>query len=204
MSDRAQEFASNGYAVVRGLLGPAACSFLHNYVLASARAGKFTLGDPAFPDTPYCYADPFMESLLELLLPQVERHSGATLHPTYSYFRIYKQGDVLTRHTDRPSCEISVTLNLGYEGDRPWPIWIDVRGQAVSVELEPGDALLYRGIDIPHWRDAFDGVHSLQVFLHYVDRQGSRAEWIFDKRASLRTSEASQQVVRRLITEAPR
>ena len=38
---------------------------------------------------------------------------------------LYKQGDELKRHKDRPSCEISTTLNLG--GD-PWPIFIDGTG----------------------------------------------------------------------------
>ena len=32
---------------------------------------------------------------------------------------------ILKRHKDRPSCEISTTLNLG--GD-PWPIFIDGTG----------------------------------------------------------------------------
>ena len=199
MSEEAAKFASDGYAVVRGLLEQPARSFLHKYALTSADAGQFPGKDPEIPDTPVCYGDPFMEALLELLVPRIERHSGRSVLPTYSYFRIYKRGDVLARHTDRPACEISVTLSLGYEADRPWPIWIDVRGSAVRVDLEPGDALLYRGIDIPHWRDAFDGGHSLQVFLHYVDRDGSWAEWAFDKRAALRTSDASRHLMRRLM-----
>ena len=40
--------------------------------------------------------------------------TGLNLKPTYSYWRLYKTGDVLKRHKDRPSCEVSTTLCLGY------------------------------------------------------------------------------------------
>lgn len=53
------------------------------------------------------------------------------------------------------------------------------------MNLEAGDALLYRGIECPHWRTHFEGDHQAQVFLHYVDQQGPCAEWKFDKRDSL-------------------
>ena len=46
-------------------------------------------------------------------LPIMEKKTGLKLHPTYSYARIYKAGDImLKRHKDRFSCEISTTLNL--------------------------------------------------------------------------------------------
>ena len=194
-------FASDGYALVLGLVEPAACSFLREYVAVAETAGRFKRDDPAMPDTPSCYGDPFMEALLERLLPRVELHSGRSLSPTYSYFRHYKRGDVLSRHTDRPSCEISVTMNLSHIGPRPWPLWIEAGGVPRCLELGPGDAVLYRGIDLPHWREAFDGTRSLQVFLHYVDRDGPGAEWVFDKRAGLSTSDAARQVIRRLMSD---
>jgi hypothetical protein len=200
MSPNTDSFVSDGYAILRGLLERSACSFLHQYALAADRAGKLVRKDPAIPDTPSCYADPFMESILELLLPRLERHSGVFLSPTYSYFRIYKRGDTLARHTDRPSCEVSVTMNLGYVAEGPWPIWLEVNGRSVRIELEPGDAVLYRGIDLPHWRDTFVGDDLLQVFLHYVATNGPHAEWKYDKRAGLRSSDPARQLLRRLMS----
>jgi hypothetical protein len=142
-------------------------------------------GDGQVAGTPAAYGDFFMDGLLNDLLPSIATASGLELFPTYSYFRVYKRGDVLRKHRDRPACEISVTLSLGYEPNRPWPIWIEgPRGNA-SVELARGDALLYRGLECTHWRDAFPGDRCAQVFLHYVDRNGPHAEWRFDKRPRL-------------------
>ena len=105
----------------------------------------------------------------------MEKQTGYKLQPAYSYARIYKNGDVLHRHKDRYSCEISTTLNLG--GD-PWPIFLEPSGKVkqsgVEVDLKPGDMLIYRGIELEHWREPFTGDNCGQVFLHYnnVDTQG--------------------------------
>ena len=72
-----------------------------------------------FPNTYSHYADNVKETLLVKMLPVMAKETGLELIPTYSYARIYKKGDILRRHKDRPSCEISTTLNLG--GD-PLPI----------------------------------------------------------------------------------
>jgi hypothetical protein len=126
-----------------------------------------------------------MDALLLRLLPEVEATSGLLLFPTYSYVRVYKTGDVLKRHIDRPSCEVSVSLCIGYDATEPWPLWISGPQGVRSIALRSGEALLYRGIDCPHWRDEFRGKRLVQVFLHYVDKHGPNAEWKFDKRNSL-------------------
>ena len=143
------------------------------------------LDDGMVPGTPGAYGDPTMEMLLEKLCPTVEGTTGLSLFPTYSYFRVYKNGSVLERHRDRPSCEISVTLCLGYDPDDPWPIFVEGPMATTSVTLKPGDALIYRGRECPHWRNAYAGNHAAQVFLHYVDQKGPNAEWRFDKRGGI-------------------
>tara|TARA_R100000773_G_C4199051_1_gene102180 strand:- start:114 stop:731 length:618 start_codon:yes stop_codon:yes gene_type:complete len=131
--------------------------------------------DPQVLDTYSFYANPIMEVLLERLKPLMEKETGLNLCETYSYCRLYKKGDVLKRHKDRMSCEISTTLNLG--GD-PWPIFLEPSGETqkpgVEVDLKPGDMLIYRGIELEHWREPFTGENCGQVFLHYnnVDTQG--------------------------------
>ena len=109
----------------------------------------------------------------------MEKHTGMKLIPTYSYARIYKKGDVLNRHKDRFSCEISTTLNLG--GDE-WPIYIEAKqnvgnpddgfpsvteNKGSKVVLKPGDMLVYKGNLCEHWREKFEGENCGQVFLHY-------------------------------------
>ncbi len=115
-----------------------------------------------------------METLLQKVKPVMEKHTKLKLSETYSYARIYKKGDVLARHKDRYSCEISTTLNLG--GD-PWPIYLDPTGKqgqaGIKLTLDPGDMLIYSGCDLEHWREEFTGKDCGQVFLHY-NKAGSK------------------------------
>src|SRR5262245_43737865 len=167
-----RSYARNGYALLAGLLGSSVHSFLNDYAVKAVEAGRFTVGDTQLADTPRLYGDPLMETLLEMLVPRVEAETGHRLYPTYSYLRVYQRGDVLARHTDRASCETSLTINLGCQGNERWPIWLDPDGEARAFDLDPGDGLLYRGIEVPHWREAFRGERMVQLFLHYVDREG--------------------------------
>lgn len=130
-------------------------------------------------------ADPLMEFLLSGLKATIEELSGLKLDPTYSFFRIYRRGNTLTRHVDRPSCEVSVSLNLGPPLESPWPLWVKGPLGSSAVALEPGDAVLYRGIECEHWREALEADQVTQVFLHYVEQGGRYSEWKFDKRQSI-------------------
>ena len=201
---RASRFERDGYAPLPDVIPEALRSFLYEYALKSAEQGTWS-GDEAFRTTPCVGGDPFMDTLLEMLLPRIESESERKLFPTYSYLRVYKRGDVLRRHSDRAACEISVTLNLGYRANEPWPVWIESHGIQRSCALNPGDALLYKGIELPHWREAFQGENCAQVFLHYVDQRGPCADWKFDKKTSLATSPAIRAVFGQLagISAAP-
>ena len=132
--------------------------------------------DEQVPNTYSHYSDIAMETLLQKVKPVMEKHTGIKLSETYSYARIYKEGDVLARHKDRYSCEISTTLNLG--GD-PWSIYLDPTGKTgqagIKVDLNPGDMLIYSGCDLEHWREEFKGKDCGQVFLHYNDQKSKDA-----------------------------
>ena len=133
--------------------------------------------DEQVPETYSHYADIVMETLLQSLQPRMEEETGLKLIPTYSYARIYKKGDVLKRHKDRDRCEVSTTLNIG--GDE-WPIYLEPSGEegkeGVKVDMQPGDMLVYKGCDVEHWREAFEGDNCGQVFLHYNDASDEKAE----------------------------
>ena len=133
--------------------------------------------DRQIPNTYSHYADTAMETLLQEVKPVMEKHTGLKLSETYSYARIYKKGDVLVRHKDRFSCEISTTLNLG--GDT-WPIYLDPTGKegqaGVEIKLDPGDMLIYSGCDLEHWREEFTGKDCGQVFLHYNKANSKNAK----------------------------
>ena len=183
--------AFNKYQVIKGAISYELANFVFNYFLLKRDAvgymyeknitydnGMFgTWEDPQIPNTYSHYADPVMETLLVKVLPVMKKETGLDLCPTYSYARAYKNGDELTRHKDRPSCEISTTINLGGE---PWPIFLEPSGEegkpGTKVLLEVGDMLVYSGCELEHWREPFDGNICGQVFLHYNHVNGPFAE----------------------------
>jgi hypothetical protein len=168
-SETARIFYSDRYVVVRSLLTDPKLSSFYRYVCQSAVSMRLAPGDQQVAGTPSAYGDFMMEGLLVDLQPEIESAVELSLFPTYSYLRLYKQGDTLAKHTDRPACEISVSLCLGYEAAKAWPIWIEGPYGTTSASLQPGDALLYRGTECLHWRETFEGERMAQVFLHYVD-----------------------------------
>ena len=152
--------------------------------------------DEQIPNTFSIYGDVAMETLLLKLWPLMEKETNTKLVPTYAYARIYKKGDELIKHKDRPSCQISTTLNLG--GDL-WPIYLEPdenKGVAkgdeyfpsdssgIEINLNPGDMLVYSGCILEHWRKPFNGENCGQVFLHY-NSQSTENNNKFDERLHL-------------------
>ena len=182
----------NNYKVIKQAISKELADFVYSYFLTKRKVARVFFddryispfnndwgvwNDPQVPETYSHYSDIAMETLLERLTEPMSKETGLNLIPTYSYARIYKKGDVLKRHKDRYSCEVSMTMNLG--GD-PWPIYLEPSGETdkegVKIDLEPGDALIYRGCEVEHWREAFEGENCGQVFLHYNDASGENAE----------------------------
>jgi hypothetical protein len=203
------------YIIVKKAISKDLANFCYNYFLLKRQVAQtlFTSkfispfetmfgiwNDKQVPDTYSHYGDIVMETILARLLPTMEKETGLKLFPTYAYARIYKKGDVLKRHKDRFSCEISTTLNLG--GD-PWPIYLDITGsdnvideyknihkpnapKGIKIDLKPGDMLIYKGNLFEHWREAFEGNDCAQVFLHYNNQATEGASKnLFDKRPHL-------------------
>lgn len=125
------------------------------------------------------YADHLTEALLISKKNKMEEITGKKLLPTYSYWRMYTHLDKLAKHSDRESCEISVSVNFGSSGES-WPLYMD----DIPLETKPGDALVYLGRDVNHYRKKFMGDWYCQAFLHYVDANGPFAEFKLDKRAN--------------------
>jgi hypothetical protein len=192
MQISAEMFHWHGYALLQSVVNRELAGILRDYSLEYATGG-FARSDRQVPDTPAAYGDPLMEDLLESLVPLVEECCGRKLYPTYSYFRVYKSGDILPKHTDRDSCEISLSLCLGYRAPKPWPLYIQGASGVFAACLEPGDGLLYKGVECLHWREPFEGDYASQAFLHYVDQDGDRRSWRYDKRASLRRQLINRQ-----------
>lgn len=183
-------FKNHGFCIVRNALTDDLRDVITQYALFDEMQDFTPEGDTGgvcVPNAHSKYVDPAMESVLLHLQKTIEENTGIAVFPTYSYYRIYRKGDDLKKHKDRPSCEISATLCFNYEYTDPnfaWPIFM---GGNKAV-LYPGDMVIYRGVDVEHWREPFDGHVNdwhVQGFFHYVDANGPYTEWKFDKRESI-------------------
>jgi len=204
-------FKTKKYQVIRGALSKELSKFIFNYMMLQRDAVGYmmkhnnvnprnpfigTFGDLQVPKAYSKYADWVMETLLMYMIPVMKEKTGLDLIPTYTYTRVYEKGNILHRHKDRPSCEISTTLHLG---GIQWPIYLDPTGttsllgtregykpvvkagapQGIRIDLNVGDMLIYSGCELEHWREAFEGDICCQVFLHYNHAKGPFAKTNF-------------------------
>jgi len=209
-------FKKDKYCVIRQAISKDLAAFVANYFSIKKQVydtcrqrrfispyetllGEYEGADGQIPHTYSNYSDIAMETLMLKCQPIMEKTTGLKLNPAYTFARIYKNGDVLKRHKDRFSCEISTTMNLG--GD-PWALYLspnenvgipngknittESTAKGIKVDLKPGDMLVYCGCEVEHWRNKFKGKECIQVFLHYNNRKTPGAkENIFDKRPHL-------------------
>jgi hypothetical protein len=129
------------------------------------------------------------------LTPIVSDIVGRELLPTYDYLRIYREGDLCRVHSDRYSCEHSLSLTLDYSDGAIWPLEVEKARsdpssrvdedfgteRFASVAMEVGDAVLYQGVHHRHGRIAPNpNGWSAHLFLHWVDREGPYRDHAFD------------------------
>jgi hypothetical protein len=190
-----QEFKDNKYVHLKNVLDEQSCKNLTEYLKHLVNQQQ-TIQDSQCPKSQAVHGAEEFDKLLEALTHYFEEKSGLKLYPTYSYARLYnQQGEELKNHRDRPACEISATITLGFEGD-VWSIYMgdhEDKTDGSKIDMAIGDAVLYRGCDKWHWREPYvEGQWQAQVFLHYVDQNGPHAEWKYDKRESLGISKTIQ------------
>jgi len=181
-------FNKNNYLVLSGALTNEQCTQLTQYFFSLKNKGQ-TQQDYQCPKSDAVYGAPLFDKLLHDFSNPIGEVVGRKLIPTYSYARIYRPGEILKKHTDRESCEISATLTLGYDGKYNWPIYFDDEKE-IEVIIEPGELAVYKGCEVTHWRKPFLGNWHAQVFLHYVDADGPYKDFAYDKREKLTTNES--------------
>lgn len=177
-------FQKNKYCVVKNIIPPLLAEFCSKY-LQMKKANYRVLKDsryispfnndhgyyidPQVPNTYAIFGDQAMETLFHYIKPALEKVTKLKLVETYAYARVYKKGDILKKHTDRSACEVTTTLNLG--GDL-WPIYVSNK----KFVLKPGDILAYKGCELKHWREPFEGNMCVQVFHHFNNKTNSKVE----------------------------
>jgi len=186
MQNNIEKFSKKGYCVVKSAISKELTEFTSQYALFD-EAQNFSPDDKQVIGAHARYSDAAMETMLLHLHPIIEKNTGLTLYPTYSYYRIYRNGDKLDMHKDRPSCEISATMSFNYsysDKDFQWPIFMD----GYKANLKPSDLIIYRGCDLDHWREELvhnEPVWHIQGFFHYVKQTGIYSAYKYDGRERL-------------------
>jgi hypothetical protein len=143
------------------------------------------------------YNYPQFKEAHSIVRQNIEKLIEKKLYNTYYYDRFYSPGQDLKYHLDRDACEISCTIHIGTNLKDKYPIFIKtVTGEVIEADLKPGDGLVYKGTERPHWREKMPGVkrnkirkllgidelYYHQIFMHYVLADGIRSHCQNDMR----------------------
>ena len=167
--------ATVDYKLIQNFFSKKEVEVLQNYCYNKLDMNRdYKLDSQSF--SPAWYNDSLMTSFLDIKLPIVEKESNLKLFPTYAYWRYYVFGATLKKHTDRPSCEISITACIKKYDN--WPLIIEGN----TIELKEGEALMYSGCDQSHGRPGiYKGKGMAQVFFHYVNQNGPNKDHAYDQ-----------------------
>ena len=185
--NQADKFEKNGYLFIENFLDSNTLQTISLYFENKVRREEWIASDNKDEISKFSYyADPLIEVILNSSCHFIGSIINKELYPTYSYSRIYQFKDELKKHVDRPSCEISVTVNVANKG-KPSSIWMQYKNHdPVFFNLNPGDAILYKGCETEHWREPLlEDQLNVQFMLHYVDKFGKNSKNKYDFREKL-------------------
>jgi hypothetical protein len=183
----ARTFRKRRYLLVKGILPQTILEYLKVYYAILTANNRFW-NDSQCPSSLSLGGDAALDAVMEWIRPKVSRLVGFDLAPTYSFTRQYVKGEVLTRHTDRAACEISVTASIQIpKGAGPSVLHLKSPNfEETKVEMFEGDGCLYAGTEVEHWRERFRVDGYIQLFLHFIAKHGRNyPNLMFDGRECL-------------------
>ncbi len=162
-----------GYVVLENLIHPFHLGALRRYYRHRTRRGFYSLGDEQVGRRFAEHNEGVARFVHRQLVGAISDVSRAALKPSYAYFVSYLSGADLAKHTDREQCDYSITTCIDAspepDDESPWPIQLDTGPATAKVYQAIGDALVYRGCSVAHWRERLpDGFTSTSLLLHYV------------------------------------
>jgi hypothetical protein len=161
---------SERFCTFRGLLPPAQRLALARYYQALMDAGHCPLGD-AQVERRHGWHNEWMARFFHHQFTEfIGRLVGEPVKPTYAYSSAYRAGAALRAHLDRRQCEITVSLLIDQPAvAEPWPLWFLTASGPSAVQLSLGDAVVFHGCELPHWREqAPHGQWTTMLLFHYV------------------------------------
>jgi Sulfotransferase family len=168
------EFSHAGCCVLSSAVPTPQVSALGSYYRRLVAAGEWAAGDEQVHRRHGWHNEAVARYFHHQLAATVGRVAGEPVKPTYCYVSAYGEGAVLRPHVDRKQCAFTVSLWLDNGENAPaeaWPLWFETNIGRLSVEQQAGDAVVFLGCDLPHWREAPPtGAVSTTLLFHYVAR----------------------------------
>ena len=189
--DQTGQFEDAGYCIVRNSLSPELCTFLSQYAQFryQTRPNVLNSSDP-LAGIHREYGNSVMELLLMNLQSSVEKCTGMKLWPTLSFYYTYTKGNLLRKHKDRDCCEVVACLCLGMDEQyakeqKSWAIYVQNDSVETAVHLNPGDMVIFKGNQMDHWREQFQGEWFVSAIFAYVAKDGEYAHLKYDQRKKI-------------------
>lgn len=165
-------FRRDGFVVLRGVLPPGAFAGLRAYCRRLPIETR--LHQDPFAGRLVDRNEPLARYLQSQIRPFVSRFVEREVAPTFTYSMWYVEGARLALHNDTPFCEYTLNFIVDQDPEDPrrWPLSIVGRdGRVVDLPLAVGDAVLFCGHELEHYRGRLSGAKSaIGVMCHFVDR----------------------------------
>ncbi len=168
------EISEKGFTVLRNVFNPIQIQSLKNYYKRLQENNCFIRSDAhvsqrdSIPNESIARFFHYqLGKIVNIILPQ-------QVEPSYCYISIYNEGSVLSRHKDREECEWNVSLLLDMipecEVENAWPFFIQSNNMKNEIRLGAGDAVIYRGSKVYHWREKLPEKSRYTIFFfHFVN-----------------------------------
>ena len=188
-------FKDCGYHIINNFLDESISDFLYGYLMLAQKRlrevennvieNESQMYGEFGNDTFSIYGDLAFDSILLGKKSELEGYTGVDLLPSFTEAILHKKNSVSSGHTDRENCQISLSVCLGFEGPKIWPLWIkEKNGKKIEVQLKKGDAIVYRETDVESWREPYAGFQQAQLLIHYSDKNTPNSK-PYDNRVAL-------------------
>ncbi|MBT8422612.1 MAG: hypothetical protein HKN56_07085 [Gammaproteobacteria bacterium] len=173
-----EAFQRDGVVIVDGILDPYFREFLQSYYRTVREHSEAHFGRDW--TSMNGQGDACSEAVLYTVRSHISDITELDLLPSMSVARMFEKGDKVGRHIDGPTNEINCTLCI--DRDSPWYLHFENEKVAAKVDLLPGQAVLYRGNELFHWREKYTGSNHVQVIFGYVLKGGAHEDRAFERR----------------------
>jgi hypothetical protein len=167
------QLAGRGFAELQSLLHPAWLASLRAYYEAQFREGFFEAVD-AHRRRFAAHDEKVAADLHRQLLPLIAAAMPGRLAPGHCDVSLDREGAVIEKPAGREGSEYTLFLTIDAQPstarDAAWPLCLQLpNGGTARSLLAPGDGLLFRSRELPHFREALPaGGASWSAAFHFM------------------------------------